>query len=87
MQKLWTDSGWDDYLYWQAQDRKTLKRINQLILDVERDAYRGIGKPEPLRGDLSGYWSRRIDTANRLIYRIEDEKLIIVACRTHYGDK
>lgn len=87
MQKLWTDSGWDDYLYWQAQDRKTLKRINQLILDVERDAYRGIGKPEPLRGDLSGYWSRRIDAANRLIYRIEDGKMIIVACRTHYGDK
>lgn len=87
MQKLWTDRGWEDYLYWQTQDKKTLKRINQLIQDAERNGYQGIGKPEPLRGNLSGYWSRRIDDANRLVYRIEDEKIIIAGCRTHYGDK
>lgn len=87
MQKLWTDRGWEDYLYWQTQDKKTLKRINQLIQDAERNGYQGIGKPEPLQGNLSGYWSRRIDDANRLVYRIEDEKIIVVGCRTHYGDK
>lgn len=87
MQKLWTDRGWEDYLYWQTQDKKTLKRINQLIQDAERNGYQGIGKPEPLRDNLSGYWSRRIDDANRLVYRIEDGKIIIAGCRTHYGDK
>lgn len=87
MQKLWTDKAWDDYLYWQTQDKKTLKRVNQLIRDIERNGYDGIGKPEPLRGDLSGWWSRRIDDTNRLIYRIEGENLTIAACRSHYGDK
>lgn len=87
MQKLWTDQAWDDYLYWQSQDKKTLKRINLLVHDIERNGHSGIGKPEPLRGDLSGWWSRRIDDANRLVYRIEDGKLIIAHCRTHYGDK
>jgi toxin YoeB len=67
--------------------QKTLKRINQIIQDIGRDAYEGIGKPEPLRGNLSGYWSRHIDDANRLVYRIEDNKIIITSCRTHYGDK
>lgn len=84
MQKLWTDQAWEDYLYWQTQDKKTLKRVNQLIKDIERNGYEGIGKPEPLRGDLSGWWSRRIDDANRLVYRIEDGKLIITKCRMHY---
>lgn len=87
MEKLWTDTGWEDYLYWQTQDKKTLKRINQLIQDAERNGYEGIGKPEPLRGNLSGYWSRRIDDTNRLVYRIEGDKIIITGCRTHYGDK
>ena len=87
MEKLWTDKAWEDYLYWQNQDRKTLNRINQLIKDIERNGYEGIGKPEPLRGDLSGWWSRRIDDTNRMVYRIESEKLIIADCRTHYGNK
>ena len=87
MEKLWTDRAWDDYLYWQTQDKKTIKRINQLIKDIERNGYDGIGKPEQLKGDLSGWWSRHIDDANRLIYRINNDLLIISNCRTHYGDK
>ena len=87
MEKLWTDEAWDDYLYWQSQDKKTLKRINQLIRDIERNGNDGIGKPEALKENLSGWWSRRIDDANRLIYRIENSKIIITNCRTHYGDK
>ncbi len=81
------EHGWEDYLYWQMQDKKTLKRINELIKAIQRDPYKGIGKPEPLQGDLSGFWSRRIDDVNRLLYRIEDGKIIIAGCRTHYGDK
>jgi toxin YoeB len=77
---------WDAYLYWQDQDRKTLKRLNQLIVAAARDPFAGIGKPEALRGDLSGYWSRRIDEANRLVYRANDAELVIVACRFHYED-
>ena len=76
---------WDTYLYWQDQDKKTLKRINILIAAAARDPFIGIGKPEPLRGDLSGYWSRRIDDANRLVYRATDAELVIIACRFHYG--
>ena len=87
MEKLWTDEAWDDYLYWQSQDKKTLKRINQLIRDIERNGNDGIGKPEALKENLSGWWSRRIDDTNRLIYRIENSKIIITNCRTHYGDK
>lgn len=78
---------WDDYLYWQTQDRKTLKRINQLLQDIDRNGYSGIGKPEPLKGDLQGYWSRRIDETNRLIYRIVGERIEILQCSSHYGDK
>jgi toxin YoeB len=74
-------------LYWQKQDRKVLRRINLLIKDIERNGYRGIGKPEPLKGDLAGYWSRRIDDANRLVYRIRKGEVLIAQCRTHYGDK
>ena len=80
MEKLWTDQAWESYLYWQTQDKKTLKRVNQVIKDIERNAYEGIGKPEPLRGDLSGWWARRIDDTNRLVYRIENGKLIIADC-------
>jgi toxin YoeB len=87
MEKLWADKAWNDYLYWQTQDKKTLKRVNQLLKDIERNGNDGIGKPELLKGDLSGWWSRRIDDENRLIYRIEFNKIIISHCRTHYGDK
>ena len=77
---------WDAYLYWQDQDKKTLKRLNLLINAAARDPLGGIGKPEPLRGDLSGYWSRRIDEVNRLIYRATDSEIVIVACRFHYDE-
>jgi toxin YoeB len=87
MEKIWTDKAWDDYLYWQSQDKKTLKRINQLLKDIDRNGYDGIGKPEALAGELSRWWSRRIDDTNRLVYRIENNKIIISHCRTHYGDK
>jgi toxin YoeB len=80
----WTESAWDDYLYWQGEDRKTLKRVNKLISDTLRDPFEGLGKPEPLRENLSGLWSRRIDEANRMVYEINDEYLTIVACRFHY---
>jgi toxin YoeB len=70
MKKVWFDEAWDDYLYWQTQDKKTLKRINQHLKDIERNGYAGIGKPEPLKGEFSGLWSRRIDEVNRLVYRI-----------------
>lgn len=81
---LWTAAAWADYVYWQGQDRKTLKRINALIQDALRNPFEGIGKPEPLRGNLSGFWSRRIDDVNRLVYTVEDDDLAIVACRYHY---
>ena len=76
---------WDAYLYWHDQDKKPLKRLNQLITASAPDPFAGIGKPEPLRGELSGYWSRRIDEANRLVYRATDAELVIIACRYRYG--
>jgi toxin YoeB len=84
---IFTNNAWEDYLYWQTEDRKTLKRINQLIKDIERNGYDGIGKPEPLRGDFSGYWSRRIDDTNRLVYRLQHGMIEFYAFRTHYDDK
>jgi toxin YoeB len=85
---LFSDNAWEDYLYWQSQDKKTLKRINALVKDIERNGNEGIGKPEPLREDLFGYWSRHIDDKNRLVYRILDGGIIeIHTCRSHYGDK
>ncbi|CAG2161286.1 MULTISPECIES: Txe/YoeB family addiction module toxin [Cupriavidus] len=78
---------WEDYLYWQGQDKKTLKRINQLIQQIQRTPFEGIGKPEPLVGNLSGYWSRRIDDANRLMYFADDDSVVLINCRYHYGDK
>ena len=75
---------WEAYLYWHEQDKKTLKRLNLLITACAREPFAGIGKPEALRGDLSGYWSRRIDEANRLVYRANDAELVIVACRFRY---
>lgn len=86
MLKIWFDEAWEDYLYWQMQDRKTLKRINELIRDIERDGFSGIGKPEPLKGEFSGFWSRRIDAKNRLAYRISDKALEILSCRCHYDN-
>ena len=84
MRKIWFDEAWDDYLYWQTQDRKTLKRINLLLRDIERENFGGIGKPEPLKGDMSGFWSRRIDDVNRLVYRISGNVIEIVSCKGHY---
>jgi toxin YoeB len=77
---------WESYLYWHSQDKKTLKRLNSLIPATARDPFAGIGKQEPVRGDLSGYWSRRIDAAHRLVYRVTDADLVIIACRFHYAD-
>ena len=84
MKKIWQEEAWEDYLYWQTQDKKTLKRINLLIQDIERHPFEGLGKPEPLKYDLSGYWSRRIDDVNRIVYKINDDVLEISQCRTHY---
>ena len=80
----WTLAAWDDYDYWQGQDRKTLKRINNLIKDCLREPFAGIGKPEPLKENLSGLWSRRIDEVNRLVYLVNNGDLVIIACRYHY---
>lgn len=79
-----TDEAWQDYLYWQTQDRKTLKRINLLINDTKRSPFAGIGKPESLKENLSGFWSRRIDDTNRLVYAVADQALTIISCRYHY---
>jgi len=98
--KSWDDDAWADYLYWQTQDKKTLKRIHALIKDIERSPYEGIGKPEPsteprsgegsplapLKYDLSGYWSRRIDESNRIVYRIKEDRIEIIQCGAHYRD-
>ena len=84
MRKIWFEKAWEDYLYWQSQDKRTLKRINQLVRDVERSPFEGIGKPEALVGNLNGFWSRRIDDKNRLIYRIKGEFIEILSCREHY---
>lgn len=86
MNKVFADTGWQDYLYWKTEDRKTLKKINQLINDIASNGNNGIGKPEPLSGNLSGYWSRRINDKDRLIYRIDENNIYILACRYHYGD-
>ena len=80
----WTDEAWKDYIYWQTQDKKTLKRINKLINDMIRQPFEGIGKPEPLRENLSGFWSRRIDDTNRLVYAVDDDFITIISCRYHY---
>ena len=84
MNKLWTDAAWEDYLYWQQQDKKTLKRINLLLKDIERTPDTGIGKPEELNYEFQGFWSRRIDDVNRLVYRVSDGAIEILSCRTHY---
>nr|WP_320017189.1 Txe/YoeB family addiction module toxin [uncultured Desulfobacter sp.] len=80
----WTGEAWKDYIYWQTQDKKTLKRINKLINDTMRQPFEGIGKPEALRENLSGFWSRRIDDTNRLVYAADDDYITIISCRYHY---
>jgi len=87
MRKLWADRAWDNYEYRQTQDEKALKKINTLIKEIERDPYEGMGKPEPLKHYLMGWWSRRIDNTNRIVYRIKDENLEISQCKGHYNDK
>ena len=84
MELVWLPLGWEDYLYWQQTDKKTLKRINILIKDIIRDPFDGIGKPEPLRANYSGWWSRRITGEHRLVYIVEENRLIIMKCRYHY---
>ena len=84
MNKLFTENGWEDYMYWQLTDKKMVKKINSIIKDIERNPYEGIGKPEPLRFDLAGLWSRRINSEHRLIYKIEGNRMFILACRHHY---
>lgn len=84
---VFTPNAWADYIYWQTQDKKTLIRINTLIKATAREPFAGLGKPEALRGDLTGYWSKRIDDVNRLIYQVTDDELIIFTCRYHYSDK
>lgn len=86
MRLLWEERAWDDYCWWQIQDKKTLKRINSLIKDIQRNSFDGIGKPEPLKGNLSGWWSRRIDDANRIVYCEKDGAIIIVSCKGYYED-
>jgi toxin YoeB len=80
----WDKNGWEDYLYWQTQDKKTLKRINRLIQNILLDPFAGIGKPEPLRENLSGLWSRRIHETNRLVYSVEEQHITVISCRYHY---
>ena len=78
------ETAWEDYLYWQTADRKTLRRINRLIAAIQREPFSGIGKPEPLRGNWSGFWSRRIDSEHRLVYAVEHDELLLAQCRYHY---
>ncbi|GGF80259.1 hypothetical protein GCM10011338_35640 [Alteromonas lipolytica] len=80
----WTDEAWNSYVYWQTQDKKTLKRINKLITDIQRSPFDGIGKPEALKENLSGFWSRRIDETNRLVYAVDDRAITVISCRYHY---
>ena len=86
MNKVWFDEAWEDYLYWQLHDKKMLKRINTLLKDIERNNFEGLGKPESLKGELSGFWSRRIDDTHRLVYRIRGGVLEVLSCKGHYVD-
>ncbi|MBB5179919.1 toxin YoeB [Planomicrobium koreense] len=84
MSIVFTEKAWEEYTDWQTEDKKTLKRINSLIQDIQRNGYEGIGKPEPLRYDLNGYWSRRINETDRLVYRIDEQNVYILQCKYHY---
>ena len=83
---VFTQSAWEDYLYWQRQDKKTLKRLNLLLQSIMRTPFEGEGKPEELHGELRGKWSRRIDGGNRLVYMVEEGNVTVLQCRTHYGE-
>lgn len=85
--KVFTPDAWEDYLHWQEHDRQTLKKVNRLIEDVCRNGTEGIGKPEPLAGDLAGYWSRRINDKDRIVYSVSEHSAFFIACKSHYGDK
>ena len=85
MKLLWDERAWNDYLEWQSKDRKKLDKINSLIKDIQRDPYNGLGKPEPLSANLSGWWSRRIDDANRIVYKVKEDSIIIAECKGHYS--
>lgn len=84
MNKVFSDLAWEEYLYWQLNDRKLLKKINDLLKDIERNGNEGLGKPEPLRHELDGLWSRRISPEHRLIYKFDEENIYILKCKTHY---
>lgn len=85
MKIIWSEKSWDDYLYWQSSDKKMLKKINQLIKDIQRNPFDGIGKPEPLKYQFSGFWSRRISDEHRLVYEISENSIAIASCRFHYS--
>jgi len=87
MNKFWSDEAWEDYLYWQREDKKTLKKINNLIKDIERNGYDGIGHTKPLSENLSGFWSKDMNDKDRLVYRIQDNIIEIISCKGHYDDK
>ena len=86
MNKLWHDKAWDEYIEWQSEDKKTLTRINKILKDIDSHPFTGLGKPEPLKDDKQGYWSRRIDEANRLVYKVTKDQIIIIQCGKHYAD-
>lgn len=86
MRIMWFEDAWNDYLYWQSQDKKTLRKVNTLLKDIQRNPFNGIGEPEPLRSTFSGWWSRRIDDKNRIVYKIEDAQVIIAQCKGHYEE-
>ncbi len=85
MRLIWSEKSWEDYLYWQSHDKKVLKKINSLIKDIKREPFDGLGKPEPLRYELAGCWSRRITDEHRIVYEIEDQNINIISCRFHYS--
>lgn len=85
MNLIWSEKSWQDYLYWQKADKKNIKKINELLRDIKRDAFDGLGKPEALKYEFSGLWSRRITDEHRLIYKVTDEAIIVVSCRYHYS--
>ena len=86
MDKVWHDKAWEEYTAWQRENKNVLKRINELIKDIDRHPFTGIGKPEPLKGNKQGYWSRRIDAVNRIVYKVEQDQLIVAQCGRHYDD-